>query len=1470
MIAYRIWQIAGWTMLHYLWVGAALGAGAMLLRLGIRSAAVNVRYLAALAGLLLMAAAPAVIAAVVAHRLPPPPTGLPLAVAGQSPEEAIPAMPLDLSASDANVAGTLRVPSAVPDANVAGTRRVPSTAWRFNDILDAGVLYLPWLWLIGSPIALLLTTLGMAGAERLRRQSRPVEDAAIADLCRRLAAALRISRRVGVAVCDRIASPVLVGIVRPLVLLPAVALAGWDPQQLEMVLLHELLHVRRWDNLVNLVQRIVESLLFFHPMIWVVSAWVRREREHCCDAAVIAHTRQPQAYARLLVALADQVSRNPLASVRPAYSQVVASMAQPSLVARIRRILKKEEPSMQVSQKTISALFTALLTLGLMIGVCCCLPGRAEAPAKGFAHDSATKAVASPLIPPEVQTASDGKLFTAAQLLDNWSRGCRSVHSYDLYLTTETKSLLSMDGNKKWYAPKESLVSKEPSHQVLSNGKRRIESGVSHPGNEATTTIVWDGQAEKVLSEGQWVLRSKLDFTEPDGIRDYELLYGREWIPAGEGLPEMMNNRPKTKVEGREGACFLLYSPSGIGPYDFSPFGFRVWLDSAKNFMPARIQQLYTEKGKEFVYAQIDNDLKQVRPGVWLPAQSTISAYLLELDSHPREAITTVQVDLKLSKFNSEIPASVFQLEPPAGSRIVVADTSEPSEARRAAEKSPQADGVQSGASSAGTTEGAAEHIARARAALRKCADDNATGQQRQFVVDSDQALAECDKALEIDPQSAEAYCVRGRAWTLKHEYKKAIADLDKAIAINSKSAEAYSNRGDARLGLDDLDKALADCDKALSLDPKLAEAHFTRGMVFTRKAQLVEAHFTRDMVLTRNDREEAVTEFRRTLAIAPERLHVLNNLGVSCWILAQKQQSKAAKAEQAGDVETAKACRKKSAALKDEAMGYWQRGIAANPNSSDIVRNLQTIAENPNNMAALQLLTKLHYERGEYAEGEKCLQSWLAKLRPAVRQEWASQFVKELDQSGHHEAAVKARAAVKLLMGNTGKPAKPKVNDSSGDRPAGNTSSITGQSMSTFSGAPAATKKSPAKPADKAATDKEKLSGQWRSAEPRLPPGYLLLPAYRYLGNQDVRKHYGIDAAQEKKLREIAAEYRAAQEKILDVYKEAEKLSPRERGAKVQELAAQDRQARESSRKKIDDFLTAAQKAAYRHDRTRDVAVGLSTDTEQVAKSFGIDLSEQQKQQFQQVKEEVDENIRKRIAAAGQRLLAVLTPQQRERLMPEFSGAPGAQPGFYVPPIEPPSNKISGFYFAGPRAVPFGFQFASRGGASVWAYQQLADAAVRKELALTAVQETKLRAIQAKSQAAAQMIFDRYEPKAGGPKLSLEEQKKQRAAYEQALITFGNDLAAQIDAVLQPRQVAALKTIARKDLAIQALMGQDRAVLDDLHVTDDQRAKLRRIYEGFTTPDFASNRATGEKAWNILTPQQRKKLDEAIQRYGL
>ena len=340
-----VWLAIGWTMLHFLWVGGLIGiATAVALRM-LRVASAEVRYVAALAGLTLLALAPAaigwrIVGAGVAERpdwrldeTASPRPSMSFAGQGQAGTGGVVARDKGRIPDDRAV---------LPVAGIGrGTRhRAPG--------LDELVAGLPWLWLIGSPITFAWLGLGLAGAERLRRRSVMVVDGELPGLCRRLAGELGVAREVAVAVCERLATPVLVGVIRPMILLPAVALGGWNPEQIEMVLLHELAHVRRRDNLVNLLQRLVESALFFHPAVWIVSGWVRREREYCCDAVVVSHTGRARAYAETLLALSTL-------KATPGPHTAVA-VARNHLVSRIHRILTaREEHPMKLSRTLVVA-----------------------------------------------------------------------------------------------------------------------------------------------------------------------------------------------------------------------------------------------------------------------------------------------------------------------------------------------------------------------------------------------------------------------------------------------------------------------------------------------------------------------------------------------------------------------------------------------------------------------------------------------------------------------------------------------------------------------------------------------------------------------------------------------------------------------------------------------------------------------------------------------------------------------------------------------------------------------------------------------------------------------------------------------------------------------------------------------------------------------------------------------------------
>ena len=337
------WTAAGWTMLHLVWLGGLIGAIGAAARFLMRKARPEARYAAALLFLGMLAVAPMALFA----RLYQPIAALPPIVA-ESAKTGAKASSIGLE--------PMRLPKLARETVAARPSPVTASPPRWDSL----VARLPWLWLIGSTTTLGLLGVGLAGVGRMRRSSRALLDGDIAALARRLADSLGMARRVGVAVCDRIVSPVLLGVLRPMILLPTSALSGWTTDELEMALLHELAHLRRHDNLVNLLQCLVEAILFFHPAAWWLSSWVRLERELCCDRLVVEKTGRSRAYATLLASLVGVGRRN----------VAVSALAEKPIVTRIRKILNKEDRPMRLTMPEGFGLIAAAVVAGaLAIGV---------------------------------------------------------------------------------------------------------------------------------------------------------------------------------------------------------------------------------------------------------------------------------------------------------------------------------------------------------------------------------------------------------------------------------------------------------------------------------------------------------------------------------------------------------------------------------------------------------------------------------------------------------------------------------------------------------------------------------------------------------------------------------------------------------------------------------------------------------------------------------------------------------------------------------------------------------------------------------------------------------------------------------------------------------------------------------------------------------------------------------------------
>lgn len=193
---------------------------------------------------------------------------------------------------------------------------------------------LPWIvgfWLAG--VTLLSARIGVAlvSARRLADSGIDTLPREWNGAFRRLVDAMGVERAVRLLESTRVDVPTVVGWLRPVILVPASALTGLTPLQLETVLAHELAHIRRHDFLVNLAQTVVETLFFYHPAVWWISNRVRVEREHCCDDVAVATCGDALGYARALATLEE------LRSARVPATALAATGG--SLLERVRRLV---------------------------------------------------------------------------------------------------------------------------------------------------------------------------------------------------------------------------------------------------------------------------------------------------------------------------------------------------------------------------------------------------------------------------------------------------------------------------------------------------------------------------------------------------------------------------------------------------------------------------------------------------------------------------------------------------------------------------------------------------------------------------------------------------------------------------------------------------------------------------------------------------------------------------------------------------------------------------------------------------------------------------------------------------------------------------------------------------------------------------------------------------------------------------
>jgi beta-lactamase regulating signal transducer with metallopeptidase domain len=312
-------EATAWTLIHFCWQAAVIaGAYAAASVLFARRAS-QARYVLALAALLAMAAA-AVFTFGWEVRSPGSTNHK---TAASTPSDA-----LGYGEFRRIVAQGFTGPSP---SQPAGSESMP-TVRNLMGWIDA-------LWMVG---VLALSVRGVGGwwlIHRLRTSAMPQAPEAVHAAFQRISRAIGLRRSVLLRVSSAIASPVTVGAMRAIVLLPVSAVTLLGPDELEVVLAHELAHVRRADFVWNLVQTLVETLFFFHPAVWWISGRIRHERELCCDDLALKICPNPVVYASALFHLEEHRSRQ----MRLAMALDGHQSAQ-TLRMRIARILGESMP----------------------------------------------------------------------------------------------------------------------------------------------------------------------------------------------------------------------------------------------------------------------------------------------------------------------------------------------------------------------------------------------------------------------------------------------------------------------------------------------------------------------------------------------------------------------------------------------------------------------------------------------------------------------------------------------------------------------------------------------------------------------------------------------------------------------------------------------------------------------------------------------------------------------------------------------------------------------------------------------------------------------------------------------------------------------------------------------------------------------------------------------------------------------
>lgn len=219
------------------------------------------------------------------------------------------------------------------------------------------------IWFLIICIKAVQMGVGLQDVYRLkRRDTHPATEGWNATV-QQMAQRLGIKQKVELLESGAAKVPMVIGNLKPVVLMPIGLLTALSTAEVEAILMHELAHILRRDYLVNLLQSFVEIIFFFNPAVLWVSQLIKTERENCCDDIALANSASKHSYIQALVSCEEYREANPTYAV-------ALSGQKNSLISRVKRVVNNRNHSLNAFDKS-------LLTVSLVIS-CLCLSAFAE------------------------------------------------------------------------------------------------------------------------------------------------------------------------------------------------------------------------------------------------------------------------------------------------------------------------------------------------------------------------------------------------------------------------------------------------------------------------------------------------------------------------------------------------------------------------------------------------------------------------------------------------------------------------------------------------------------------------------------------------------------------------------------------------------------------------------------------------------------------------------------------------------------------------------------------------------------------------------------------------------------------------------------------------------------------------------------------------------------------------------------